>query len=152
MTSITDADDNDRVYRKYNANVYAPNIWCKQIKTDKIINSSDITTFTGEKLTLATSHTFTDDDIPWLAYDNTEKQWSGSLTIFVENESLQCIGTVYCSVSKQKGGSLISCTLWQNLSSFTTVTLTSSSINSFVLSTATQQSKIKWILQGALFN
>jgi len=151
MTSITDSDDNDRVYRKYNANVYAPNIWCKQIKTDKIINSSDITTFTGEKLTLATSHTFTDDDIPWLAYDSTEKQWSGNLILYVENTSLQCAGTVLCVITKQINGTSISCNAWQNLSSFTTVSLTSTSINSFVFSTNTQACKVRWKLEGAIF-
>lgn len=151
MTSITDTDDNSRVYRKHNANLYSPYLWCKQIKTDKLVTTTDITTFTGEKLTYATSHTFTDDDIQWLAYDNTAKQWTGNFIVFVENTSSQKIGMLYCALFKAIGATSMSVQIWQNLGSFTTVTVSSSSINSFTISTGTDQSRLRWRLEGALF-
>lgn len=151
MTSITDTDDNSRVYRKHNANLYAPYLWCKQIKTDKLVTTTDITTFSGEKLTYATSHTFTDDDISWLAYDNTAKQWTGNFIVFIENTTSQKIGTMYLVLNKAIGGTSIDIKLWQNLSSFTAVSVSSSSINSFTISTGTDQSHLRWRLEGSIF-
>lgn len=142
--TIIDTNDDNRAYRRYNANLYCPNLWTGQLQCEKIITNT-IKQYVGNSGTAAvTSYTLT----PLLLEILSKTTFCGELFMYLINGTTNTSHMSMCILAKNSGDSgVIKVTNYQNVGNLTTNPTFTSTSTTVTISTSSAVT-VTWIFRG----